>query len=321
MLWFSNNNTYPIGIDIGEDDIKIAQLFVENKSIHLMAGGSVARPMDVNPGSSLWQRWAIEELKNLTSNGKFKGKEVIAALPASDVIIENIKISKANEIAASSSLDSKQAEIVLSKIKHKLPCEPDQALLRFLPVDEDNLILVATEKEKVNRHLAIYEKTNLKIKSMNIWPIAMISTYVSFFGRRQVDLESIVMLVDIGTNSTNIVICKHSNLLFARSTAIGSSQLLNSESMNRLILELGASKKSFQTIFKKTNIERLIFLSGQVVEKDIYAAIAKNLEIPAQMGDCLAAVETQNPVNCGIDRRGSKSSWATAFGLGLSQNM
>ena len=54
MLWFSNNNAYPIGIDIGEDDIKIAQLFVENKSIHLMAGGSVARPMDVNPGSSLW---------------------------------------------------------------------------------------------------------------------------------------------------------------------------------------------------------------------------------------------------------------------------
>jgi hypothetical protein len=81
-------------------------------------------------------------------------------------------------------------------------------------------------------------------------------------------------------------------------------------------------------------IERLIFLSSQTtVDKEIYITIAKQLDIPAQVGDCLAAVEILDPVCLGgnrrhdgdkepagapIDRRNCEVNWATAFGLSLS---
>ena len=71
-------------------------------------------------------------------------------------------------------------------------------------------------------------------------------------------------------------------------------------------------------MYKNTQLERAIFLSGQAVEKEIYTMIAKQLELPAQMGDCLAAVDIKDPLDSGIERRNCEFSWATTFGLSLS---
>jgi hypothetical protein len=82
-------------------------------------------------------------------------------------------------------------------------------------------------------------------------------------------------------------------------------------------------------------IGRLIFLSSETtIDKGICVKIAKQLDIPAQVGDCLAAVEIIEPSSLGgkpksndddkestgtpIDRRDCEVNWATAFGLSLS---
>jgi hypothetical protein len=67
-------------------------------------------------------------------------------------------------------------------------------------------------------------------------------------------------------------------------------------------------------------LERLIFLSGLAVEAEVYRTIAKQLEVQAQMGDCMAAVEIRDPDRLGLDRRNTTVSWALAFGLSLSMN-
>ena len=83
-------------------------------------------------------------------------------------------------------------------------------------------------------------------------------------------------------------------------------------------------------MYRNAVIERLIFLSGQSTGKDIYATIAKRLEMSAQMGDCLAAVEIGKSCRLGrddpgderldsqIDRRDSHINWSVVFGLSLS---
>jgi hypothetical protein len=70
----------------------------------------------------------------------------------------------------------------------------------------------------------------------------------------------------------------------------------------------------------------LIFLSNRAADRNIYEKIAQKLEMPAQIGDCLAAVnmndasgndkeqQSGNP----IDRRDCQMNWSVAFGLSLS---
>ncbi|GAF80210.1 unnamed protein product [marine sediment metagenome] len=272
-------------------------------------------------------------------------------MPADEVFIDHIKMPKIKDEAPNPAKgiwsglsfvkyrewehgpDDKMQEAILSKIKQKLPFDSDDVMVRYVPAEDDNVLVIAVQREKIDRHLAIYEKANLQIKSIGIWPMALANSYVSFFGRRKIDIEAIVMLLDMGANYTNVVICRHKDLLFARSIPMGAKLLEStcqpdegqgprtSEVINRLVLELNGCRRQFSSMHRRAQIERLIFLSGSRLagmdSRDIYTTIAKQLEMPAQMGDCLAAVEMTDPYGSGIDRRQCQFSWAVAFGLSL----
>ena len=321
MLGFSRYRPYSIGVDIGNDYVRLGQLAENGKGVKLVAGRSEDRPADVEPGTGGWQRWAIQTIRQLTGNGDFRGKDVTAAIPAGDLFIDHVRVSKAN--------DEKLDELVFAKIKSRLPFETarENLMMKCIRTDEDNVLVMATERKIIDRHLAIYEEANLHIKTIAVWPLALVSCYTRFFGRRQSDLEAVVMLICIEQDRTNVVICRHKNLLFARSISIGVGQL-DDETAARLVLELTGCRRQFSSIHRNAQIERVIFLTGRAVDRDICATIARQLEMPAQTGDCLAAVEIEEPYRLGIDRRSESSreaslrkqqvNWATAFGLSLS---
>ncbi len=325
MFGLLKKNAYSIGIDVGNSGLKLAQLGENGKTLSLIAGITEDRPEDIKPGSSNWQKWAIETIHSLTAHNGFRGRDVIAAMPPSDVFIDHIKAPKTN--------DAKLQDTVFSKIKQKLPFESlqENTVMKCVKTEEDNVLVMAMERKIIDRHLAMYEKAGLSIKSMSVWPAALANCYVRFFGRRKYDLNAVVMLVCIEVDHTNVVVCRHRNLLLARSIAIGVTQLDDEQVATRLVMELSACRRQFGMMYRKARVERLIFLSGQAVSTDICATIAKQLEMPAQLGDCLTAVELADPHGPGtglergkgrlgkpIDRRDCRINWAVAFGLSMS---
>jgi Tfp pilus assembly PilM family ATPase len=265
----------PIGVDMGGDALTMAQLVNNGQGINLIAGGYENRPENIRPGSVEWQRWAIDTIQKLCGRGQFRGRDVIAAIPPADLFIDHIKMPRTD--AKSKTKEAKETvdNAVIAKIKQKLPFESGNAMIRYIPAEEDNALVIAAERKIIDRHLAIYERTGLVIKAMGVWPIAMARSYTKFFGRRQADIETVV------------------------------------------VLELNACKRHFASMYRKAQIERLVFLSGRAVEKDLCVTIAKQLEMPAQMGDCLAAVQVAGPSESGVDRRNCQVHWAVAFGLSL----
>lgn len=292
------------------DGLRVAQLKEGRSGLILISAASETCPVYIKPASSDWQKWIIETLQNIASKYKFHSKDVVASIPPSDVFIDHVKITK-NE-------NRHLNEAILTKVKQKLPFSPDQALVKYISAEEDNVIVIASEREKISRHLAIYEKANLRIKSMGVWPVALANSYIRFFGRRQPDLQTVVMLIDINLGHTNLVICRHKNLLFARSIPMGKKQLNKNEDFSRLILEIETCRKLFESLYKKTKISRLVFISGQAVDKEICHKIAKKIRIAAHIGDCLSAVVIKTDGQLSLDRRNSLINWANAFGLSLS---
>jgi Tfp pilus assembly PilM family ATPase len=317
-------NIYSIGIDIDDNNLKLVQLEKNGNGVRLVAGFNEARPEDIKTGSSNWQRWAIEAIRGLITTGNFQGKEITAAMPASEVYIEHMKMPKVKK----NELD----DTIFARIKQKLPFTPVQAnlLMKYIPTDQENILVMATERELVNRYLAIYEMAGLTIKSIVIWPDALVNCYTRFFGRRQSDIDAVVMLVNVDSGSTNVVICRHNNILFARSIPIGIEKS-DDPRLSTLVLELNSFKRQFCMLNRNNKIDRLIFFSTRISDRDICAAIAKQLEMPAQMGDCLAAVEMspsfknsnvmpkEGLTSAAIDRRDCRLNWSVAFGLSLAQ--
>jgi Tfp pilus assembly PilM family ATPase len=312
MFGFGKKHSYLIGVDLGNDCLKLAQLANGTEETFLIAGQYVNRPADVTAGTARWQRWAIEVMRQAAAEGHFKGKEVVAALPANEVFIDHIRWPK--------KFDGAIEEAIFSKIKQKLPFEPIQknTMIKYIPAEQDNVIVLATERAVIDRHLAIYERAGLTLKSIGVWPVALASCYAQFFGRRKTDLDAVVMLLDIQPDCTNMVISRHKNPLYACSVPMGDKQLKDEQLVGRLGMELTAFRREFLSLYRNVQIERLIFLSGLAVDADIYRTIAKQLEVQAQMGDCMAAVEIPDPDRFGLDRRNGTVSWALAFGLSLS---
>jgi Tfp pilus assembly PilM family ATPase len=312
MFGFGKKQSHLIGVDLGNDSLKLAQLANGTEETCLMAGQYVGRPADIVPGTARWQRWAIEVMRQATADGQFKGRDVVAALPANEVFIDHLKWPK--------KFDGRIEEALFARIKQKLPFEPleKNTLIKYIPAEQDNLIVLATERTVIDHHLAIYERASLSIQSIGVWPVALAQCYARFFGRRTTDLDAVVLLLDIQPDCTNMVVTRHKNPQYARTVPVGARHLKDEHTVGRLVMELTAGRREFLALYKDVQIERLIFLSGLAVEADVYRTIAKQLEVQAQMGDCMAAVEIRDPERFGLERRNPTASWALAFGLSLS---
>jgi Tfp pilus assembly PilM family ATPase len=320
MIGLSKKTIYPAGVDLNGSHLKVSQLGLNNKGLYLNAAAIEALPDAIEFGSGDWQRWVVATAKTMLSRGGFNGKGVVASIPSENIFIEHVKV---NGVVSEAGLE----KLVLSKIKTKLPFNPSGAMVNYVVTGtsengkEKDVLVMAAEREIVNRQLAIYEKAGLEIKGISVWPLAMTNSYVKFFAKRQADADVVALLIDIDVNHTKVVICKQADLLFARLVPVGLKHLGVEESALKLITETDACCKYYESMSHAQKVERLVFFSGRSAEEAVcekVSRLAERLQVPAQIGDVLSAVEIESGCDIAIDRRGCQVDWAISFGLSLT---
>lgn len=318
VLSFFKKDSSSIGIDLGSSYLKMAQLSVEDRSLSLVEAGCEKIPDQIKFGTPDWQKWSVRTIKKILSQGKFRTRNAISTMSSDDIFIEHVKISKNEKNIEQAAFEA---------IKKKLPFSPNDAMVQCVCNEISNerpkrdVLVMAADKVKVQRHLAIFEKAGLNLKSMSVWPLAITKAYTNFFARRAADAEVVALLVDIGANHSNIIIVKHDNLLFARVVGLGFNQLTTDAAGENLLSELVACTRYFESMETGLEIGKLLLLSGRNIDKSVcekVAILARQMHIPAQIGDVLSAVEVDETNELLIDRRGSRQGWTTAFGLSLS---
>jgi len=320
MLGLAKKTVYPAGIDLNSDYLKVSQLGMKEKGLYLNAAAIEARPEEIKFGSGDWQRWVVSTSKTMFSRGGFNGKGVIASIPSEDIFIDHIKVKCAP-------LDEKLEKAVFDVITSKLPFKASGAMVNYVVAGnsddgkETDIVVMAAERENVNRQLAIYEKAGLEIKGISVWPLAMVNSYVKFFAKRQADADVVAMLIDIDVNHSKIVITKKADLLFARMIPIGLRHFSSEEYAAKFITETETCCRYFEAFSRGQQVQKLVFFSGCSVEDDVCGKVSKlaeRLHVPAQIGDVLAAVEIGSSCDITVDRRGCQIDWAIAFGLSIT---
>jgi Tfp pilus assembly PilM family ATPase len=318
MLGLFGKHVCPIGIDLGNGFLQMAQIGSNGHGLYLHAVGINPRPQDVEPQSPAWQRWAIDAIREMMSKGGFVGKNVIASLSSDDLFIEPIKVPR-------HTLD-KLDEAILPFMQKKLPFSPQEAMIRCIPVEtgakspEAEVIVVATQRCKIDRLLAIYEKIGLEVTEMSIWPSALMNSYRNFFSRRKNDQDRVAILLGVGSHCCHVAIGRGNELLFARVIPIGYSQFDQHQTIPRLVAEIDSCCRYFETIAGGTRIERILMMVGKNVDKNLcdqIVQLAQKMQIPAQIGDVLSAIEIRQGMEEMVDRRNSQVDWAISFGLSL----
>lgn len=315
-----SQKTFPIGVEITVKTVRMAQLGLSDGRVRLIAGGSGALPDGIEPYSGQWQRCAIDAVKSIYSASPFKSKDVVTVMSSADVFSKEIKKRLNPGQKAESALDAEADKL--------LPFVDSGAMIRHIvlndnrgPAEEKDILILAAEKFKVERHLAIFEKARLNVKAISVWPIILVNCYVNFFGRRKVDADAVVMLLNASPADCRVVICRGRDILFARMIPFGINSFNQSIGAEKLTAQIDACIRYFQNTDRTSTIERILLFANEGTGQGLVQcvlAVAKKHTTPAHIGDVLKAVDSSDLFKRGIDARGAKDDWTTAFGLSLS---
>jgi len=217
-------NANPIGVDFGSDCLRMVQVQVIDGEPRITAAASADVPAHVRNDPTARTSFFAENARDLLAQGKFKGRQVVLALPAAQMYIQHLRIPKMDDEALKKALPW--------EARGKLPIDPSHALLRHTVAGEiyqdsepkDEVILMAAARETVSGLLASAAKAKLDVLGMNVEPMAIVDCFNHVY-RRKADQTAINLFVDIGFKSSRAIIAEGPRILFARTIPIGGEHL------------------------------------------------------------------------------------------------
>lgn len=217
--WFAKS-ACPIGVDLGTDSLRMAQVQLVDDEFRLSAAASADVPSHVRGNTGAKLQWFTEAARDLMSQGGFKGRQVVLGLPASMLLIQHLRMPKVDEETLKRTLPF--------EARGKLPVEPTTCLLRHIVAGEIfseqepacEVIVMAAAREYVNQFLDAAARAKLDVTGMNVEPRALIDCFANVY-RRKSDREQTFCYVDIGASATRAVVACGEQVLFARSIPVG----------------------------------------------------------------------------------------------------
>ena len=348
--------TLPIGIDLGSSTVKLAQLRLSDDGIELIAAGYEKIPLSCRDDTTKRLNFLGGSIRAMLKAHPFQARQCILSLPARDIFLQHVKMPKLSEEETTRALRIElQNKLPYSVddaiIRHVIAGD----IYIDGEVKQQEVIVIAVPNKTLNGYLAMARRAKLDVIGINIESCTIVECFARLF-RRTDDAARTTLFIDMGATTTQVVLAHGSKMVFARNLLIGGEQLdeavakgmgvpveqahtlrwnllkdqktdteehelyklLESE-LNSAADELTQCIRYYKSVFKNQNIERAIFIGGQAYDKCFCQALAKRLNLPADIGDPLVRIKRDACVGrcIGRDLRGEHPDWAVAVGLSL----
>ncbi len=227
----------PIGVDMGSSSVTLAQVrLVErgSRDVRLVAIDSAKTPgfeenIDSGPMSQQSdRRRRFAEIQEMLSRDHFKGRKCILALPARDCFVQPLSVPR--ECMESQQDIQKAIEWELQdkgEMFFGSPINVQDTVIQHLmtghEVYEDGLskeevITFGVSREVVSQYLKMAKDAKIKVVGLNVEPCALLECFSRLL-RRSADMDRSYMFVDLGVTSTQVVLSRGPNMVFARNLA------------------------------------------------------------------------------------------------------
>jgi type IV pilus assembly protein PilM len=288
-------------------------------------------------------------LKNLWSSGGFKSKDVVLGMGNQRVLARDLTVPKMSI--------SRIRESLPFQVQDLLPVPVADAILDFYPVSESvgetgpvvHGLLIAAVKDAVMMNVGAAQLAGLTTAEVDLIPFALMRLHIARPG-----LMGTVVLVDIGANTTSVVIAKDGVPQFVRLIPTGGADLtlalrtgleIELDEAERIKRSLGLAKqvesiqeqRAIEIIYKVTSdllgslrntlnyfvntrpdeaINQIVMSGGGSELPGFPEALAEMTRIPVVIGDPLGVFALSRKINA-AELRQARSSLGVALGLAL----
>lgn len=332
------------GLDLGNSSVKVAQLRELHGRPTLVTYGDMDIPENLLASDSeIDQDKVAGMLKQLASDAGVSSKNVIAALPSLSSYTAIIKTPKLNEKELGESIGYQADKYV--------PIPIEQAKLDWAVIgenadtDELDVLLVAAPNNVANKYLNIVQKAGFELLALEINALALARSLTV-----PTQTTASVVIVDIGTIGTDIVILNGQVPQIVRTVAVGSKSLRRVISQNlgldetqsdqfmkkfgmqqdklegqvyktlkpvmdHVIEEIVKSIKFYQEKNPEAKIEKLIMTGGTSALPGLPLFIANSTQLTVEIGN--PWMNISYPTDIQQSLAGLSLSYSTVLGLAL----
>ena len=229
--------TSVMGIDIGQNTIKVACLTNNNTEIVLDALGESRSPKVDSTKDGEMDKFLDESakiIKNLISDLKIKNKQVVVSLPENEVISRMVRLPPLKE--------SEIMDALRFEAETFVPFPLDEVSLDYEIIEKDdagrlNIFVIAARNDLIGGYLRLFKSVGLELLALESPAIAMRRVL-----KLAMPMVERVVVVDIGEKYSDIFSVNKENVYFARSLSVGGESLTRAISLN-LNLDMSSAEE------------------------------------------------------------------------------
>ena len=239
----SLNSKYPIGIDIGKNNIYAAQ-FKENRQ-GLVIRGLVHRQYQSENGGILEARDVlIPLLRDVVKDKRLKGKRVVVHFPSEYILSFPISFQLGKDETVEAAIMRNSKQYLTFPLEEAIIDYPS---LTFVSGDEGNnyrASVVAARKDQMSNYLSILKTAGLTAEVVDFG----VSSLLRFHNYPQQTIQDSIILCNIGYSQSLLSVVTKDSILVQRSVARGIRTVLKNLQAN---LELSADSDKAKVLLKK----------------------------------------------------------------------
>ncbi|MAR09010.1 MAG: hypothetical protein CL681_24005 [Blastopirellula sp.] len=276
------------GIDLGTTALKAVKLTFDPQQpdnqpqIECLEYLPHSKPLQSNQDATGDESILAETLQTFASQHDTKGTKLCVSITHKQLLCQFIDLPSVS--------DKRLAEMLPHQVQHQIPfpideIQWDHQVLKQLDPDGDEkpassrIMVLAARKNTLTEHLAHLEAAGLSVDILQSDCAALHSFATHEFLHSQEDSNAAVVLFDIGTNSSNVVVSSPDSAWF-RSMSLGGHQVTKAIVRDFQLTEKQAEQLK-ATPEKAKRLSRLYETVDPVIEK-LISELERNLELHAK---------------------------------------
>jgi len=214
----------PITVDFGAASLKAMQITAQEEDASIVAAAALDTPDELRDDPQARFAHQLEALGPLLRKGRFRGRRVVCALPASMTFTQHLQTPRIEGVPL--------AQAVAAELQTQLGCDPAKVVVRPLVVREtvteqgkvEEALCFAVARDVVMQLIGACKKHRLDLVAAHCQHIALVRAF-DHITKRASDADLNSLYVDIGAERTKVVVARCKDIVFARTINFGGASL------------------------------------------------------------------------------------------------
>jgi len=216
-----------VGLDIGTNQIKVAEVRRAGNQLQLVALGVGPTPTEAYENSIVVDPQALGlAVKNLLKQAGITSREVISSVSGqSAVVVRVIEVPQMNS--------NELAETMKWEVDKHVPFATNEVIMDYAPIDRPGgygdgqnmeVLLAVAQQDMIEKHVEMLKAAGLKAKAIDVEPLALGRTLLDV-GQGTTQPGHTVAIINLGASSTEINVYRDKLLAFPRPLPLAGDAL------------------------------------------------------------------------------------------------